>query len=200
MIEGNLVRLRPIEREDLPTFVRWINDPEVTEFLLLEPPMSLDDEEAWYAHVLKAKDKVFSIETKDGKLIGNIGTVDLDWMNRKTEIGIMIGEKDHWSRGYGADAITSFIRHLFDELNLNRVELFADSTNHRALKCYERCGFRYEGTYRAYRFKRGRYVDCVIMSILREDWEVLRSGRSDPGCRHLNNGGPSLTTSGQEDY
>jgi RimJ/RimL family protein N-acetyltransferase len=171
MIEGNLVRLRAVEREDLPTFVRWINDLEVTEFLLLEPPMSLEDEEAWYAHVLKSPDKVFSIETRDGKLIGNIGMINLDWTNRKTDLGIMIGEKEYWSQGYGADAIQIFLRHLFAELNLNRVGLFVDSNNHRALKCYKRCGFRTEGLYRAYRFKRGRYIDCAIMSILREDWE-----------------------------
>ena len=67
MIEGRLIRLRPVERGDLPAFVRWINDPEVTEFLKLEPPMSLEDEEAWFAHMLRSKDKVFSIDSKDGR-------------------------------------------------------------------------------------------------------------------------------------
>lgn len=176
MIEGRLIRLRPVERGDLPIFVRWINDPEVTEFLKLDPPMSLEDEEAWFAHVLRSKDKVFSIDTKEGRLIGNIGTVNLDWSNRRTEIGIMIGEKDCWSRGYGRDAIRTLLGYLFEELNLNRVGLFADSSNARALNCYGRCGFHREGVYREYRYKRGRYIDCVFMSMLRREWDEQGAG------------------------
>jgi RimJ/RimL family protein N-acetyltransferase len=179
MIEGRLIRLRPVERGDLPAFVRWINDPEVTEFLKLEPPMSLEDEEAWFAHMLRSKDKVFSIDSKDGRLIGNICTVNLDWRNRRTEIGIMIGEKDLWSCGYGRDAILTLVGYLFEELNLNRVGLLTDSANTRALSCYERCGFHREGIYRDYRYKRGRYVDCVLMSMLRREWDERRA-RSGP--------------------
>lgn len=173
MIEGNLVRLRAPERGDLPTFVKWINSPEVTEFLLIEPPMSLEEEEMWYHRMLGSEDRVFSIETKDGRLIGNIGLIGLDWKNHKTDIGIMIGEVDMWSKGYGRDAIAVLLRYLFGELNMNRVALFADANNRRAIRCYERCGFKNEGLLREYRFKRGRYVDCVQMSILRRDWEAL---------------------------
>jgi len=171
MIEGALIRLRCPERGDLPTFVKWINDPEVTEFLQFEPPMSLEDEEVWYQEMLKGKDRTFVIETKDGRPIGNIGLIGLDWKNRRTEIGIMIGEKDAWSKGYGTDAILVLLRYLFGELNLNRISLFTDVNNPRAIRCYEKCGFRSEGVMRQHRFKRGRYIDCVLMSILRTDWE-----------------------------
>ncbi len=174
MIEGALVRLRCPERGDLPTLVRWINDPEVTEFLQFEPPMSLEDEEVWYQEMLNSKDRVFMIDTKEGTPIGNIGLTGFDWKNRRTDIGIMIGEKEAWSRGYGTDAIIVLLRYLFGELNLNRVSLFTDSANVRALRCYEKCGFQTEGVMREYRFKRGRYIDCVLLSILRRDWE--RSG------------------------
>jgi RimJ/RimL family protein N-acetyltransferase len=171
MIEGVKVRLRAVERGDLPLFVKWINDPGVTEHLLLEPPISMEEEEMWYEHQLKGGDKVLCIETKEGRPIGNIAMMNLDWDNRKTDIGIMIGEPDCWSQGYGTDAIITLLRYIFGELNLNRVGLFTDITNKRALRCYEKCGFKAEGVLREYRYKRGHYVDEVQMSILRQDWE-----------------------------
>ena len=125
MLQGKLVRLRAPERGDLPTFVRWFNDPEATQFLLRGPPMSLEEEEQWYADMLKREDRVFCIETMEGKLIGNIGIMQLDWTNRRAEIGVMIGEKEYWSRGYGTEAITLLLRYMFEELNLERVGLFA---------------------------------------------------------------------------
>jgi RimJ/RimL family protein N-acetyltransferase len=171
MIEGELIRLRAPERGDLPTFAKWVNDPEVTEFLKPEPPVSMEDEEAWYQELLRRPDKVFCIETKDGKLIGNIGFHDLDWRDRRTILGIMIGEKEYWSRGYGTDAVLALLRYLFEELNMNRVSLIVDTDNARALRCYEKCGFHKEGVLREFRFKRGRYVDSMHMSILRREWE-----------------------------
>ncbi|MDW5564093.1 MAG: GNAT family protein [Methanomassiliicoccus sp.] len=170
MLDGDLVRLRAIEQGDLPTFVKWINDPEVTEYLQFEPPMSLEDEVTWYHHMIRSKDRAFAIETLDGRLIGNIGLIGLDWRNRRTDLGIMIGEKDAWSRGYGTDAITVMLRYLFGEFGLNRVGLYVDVGNQRAIRCYEKCGFQREGVVRAHRFKDGRYVDSALMSVLSVDW------------------------------
>lgn len=174
MIEGTLVRIRAIEQGDLPTFVKWINDPEVTTYLQFEPPMSMEDEVVWYHHMTGSRDKVFAIETLDGRLIGNIGMIGLDWRNRKTDLGIMIGEKEFWSRGYGADTIIVMLRYLFEELGLNRVGLYADIENHRAIRCYEKCGFVHEGVVRHHRFKDGRYTDSIVMSVLRQDWNERR--------------------------
>jgi RimJ/RimL family protein N-acetyltransferase len=178
MLEGKLVRLRAPERGDLPVFVRWINDPEVTEFLQFEPPMSIEDEEIWFQHMVQSKDRTFAIETKDGRLIGNIGLMGLDLRNRKTEVGIMIGEKDMWSQGYGTDAMLILLRYLFEEMNINRVGLYADVSNHRALRSYEKCGFSREGVVRQYRFKDGRYLDSVLMSMLQQDWAPRKEAES----------------------
>jgi RimJ/RimL family protein N-acetyltransferase len=171
MLEGELVRLRALERGDLPTVVGWINDPQVTEYLMFEPPMSLEDEEVWYSHMLKGRNKVYAIETKEGRLIGDIGLVGLDWKNRRTDIGIMIGEKDAWSRGYGSDAITVLLKYLFEELNLVRVGLMVDVGHEHAQRCYQRCGFISEGVIRRHRFKNGCHIDSILMSMIREDWD-----------------------------
>lgn len=171
MLEGKMVRLRAPERGDLPVFVKWINDPEVVEFLQFEPPMSIEDEEVWFQHMIQSRDRTFVIETKEGRPIGNIGLIGMDWRNRKTDIGIMIGEKDAWDHGYGTDSMMVVLRYLFEELNLNRIGLYVDVHNDRALRCYEKCGFSKEGIVRQYRFKDGRYIDSVQMSILHQDWK-----------------------------
>ncbi len=170
MLEGELCRLRAPERNDLPTFVKWFNDYEVTEFLLLGPPMSMESEERWYDGLLNREGKVFSVDTLDGKLIGNVGIQHIDFSDRKADIGIVIGEKDFWSKGYGTDALRVLVGYLFDELNMERVQLFADSRNKRALACYKKVGFKQEGLMRHDRWKDGVYVDDVMMSILRTDW------------------------------
>jgi RimJ/RimL family protein N-acetyltransferase len=173
MLEGKKVRLRAVERVDLPTFVKWINDQEVTQFLELNPPMSLEDEEKWFVNLQKSEDKVFSIDTKEGKLIGNVGLMRLNWKDRSVLIGIMIGEKEFWNQGYGTDAIETLLRYLFDELALNRVYLIADERNARGLHCYEKLGFKKEGVLRQNRYKDGVYTNDVMMSLLKDEWKEI---------------------------
>ncbi len=172
MLQGKLVRLRAVERADLPAFVKWFNDPEVTQFLLRSPPMGMEEEERWFEHLRDREEKVFSIETLEGKLIGNIGIIHTDYNDRKADIGIAIGEKDYWSRGYGRDAITLLLAYMFDEMNMERVWLYADEKNERAISCYESCGFKREGLLRHNHFKNGVYTDDIIMAVVREEWRL----------------------------
>lgn len=177
MLEGKKIRLRAVERVDLPIFVKWINDLEVTEFLAINPPMSMEEEEKWFANLGKTEDKVFSIDTTDGKLIGNVGLMKFNWEDRSVLFGIMIGEKEYWSKGYGTDAIETLLRYVFEEMNMNKVYLIADERNARALHCYEKIGFRKEGLLRQNRYKNGRYSDDVEMSMLQEEWRKRSSGQ-----------------------
>ncbi len=174
MLQGTLVRLRAPERGDIPTFVRWFNDPEATQFLLRGPPMGMEEEERWYSDLLNEADRVFCIETLDGKLIGNIGIMHLDWGNRRAEIGVMIGEKEYWNRGFGTQAISLLLNYMFEELNLERIGLYCDETNLRAQRCYQKCGFIQEGKFRHHRLKGGAFYDDVMMSILRSDWDAIK--------------------------
>jgi RimJ/RimL family protein N-acetyltransferase len=135
--------------------------------------MSLEGEEHWYANLLKDEERVFCMETIEGKLIGNIGIMHLDWLNRKADIGVMIGEKEYWSKGYGTEAINLLLRYMFEELNLERIGLYCDEENLRAQRSYQKCGFRVEGKLRHYLFKNGQFIDDIMMSILRSDWEEM---------------------------
>ena len=173
--EENL-RLRPIEREDIPRFVRWFNDPDVRRHLLMYEPMSRAKEERWFEEHLSRKDEfLFAIEVKEGKdwvHIGNLGLHKIDWKNRVATFGIVIGEKTYWDRGYGTKAVRTALKYAFFELGVNRVELETFSFNRRAIRCFEKAGFRHEGTRRQALYRDGRYHDILIMGILKEEFST----------------------------
>lgn len=175
MIYGDGVRLRAIEREDIPTFVRWFNDPEVRDFILMHRPMSLAGEERWFEGLAdRTDDYVFAVEALiDDRWvhIGNVGLENIDWKNSCCTFGIALGEKQYWGQGYGAKATKTVLRYAFHELNLHRVELEVFDFNPRAIRCYEKAGFRHEGTRRQSHFHDGRYHDAHRMGILREEFE-----------------------------
>jgi RimJ/RimL family protein N-acetyltransferase len=174
MLYGKLIRLRGIEREDIPNFVRWFNDPEVRRYLLVSEPMSKAKEERWFEAQLEARDQfIFAVEALvDEKWvhIGNVGLLRVDWKNRTASLGIALGEKDLWGRGYGTDATRTMLRFAFEELGLHRVELDVFEFNSRAIRCYEKVGFRREGTRRQALFRQGRYHDVHLMAILGEEF------------------------------
>lgn len=174
MIKGEKVQLRPVERDDLPHFVEWFADPEVRHYLIRYMPFSLEQEERWFEdlqeRLAKKETVMLAIETSENVLIGNISLNDIDWKNRKAELGITIGEKAYWSQGYGTDAIRTLLGLAFDEMNLHRVFLRVFDDNKRGLRCYEKVGFQREGTLRDSAFRRGSYRDLYIMSILQPEF------------------------------
>ena len=175
MIQGKRTRLRAMERADLPRFVAWLNDPEVTAGLLLYPTLSMDQEEQWYQRNLERprEEQPFIIEVCVGENwlpIGDVGLHNLNWKDRQAEVGIVIGEKAYWGQGYGSDAMRLILRHAFNNLNLHRVVLQVFADNPRAVRSYEKVGFTHEGRLREDVFKNGRYIDVLIMSILRSEW------------------------------
>ena len=172
MIYGKKIRLRRVEREDIPTFVRWFNDPEVREFLLMYRPISTAEEERWFEKQLDDKgSELFAIETNDGVHIGNIGLHNINWRDRHAELGIVIGEKEYWNQGYGSDAIRTLLRFAFEDVNLHRVFLRVRDDNARGIRAYEKCGFQHEGRLRECIYSNGRYYDEMRMSVLSREFE-----------------------------
>lgn len=176
MIVGDKVRLRPIERDDLPRFVEWFADHEVRRFLCAYLPFSLEQEEQWFEDLQERIDRkesvVLAIETAEGVHIGNVGLDRINWKDRNAELGIIIGEKAYWNQGYGTDAIRTMLGLAFGEMNLHRVFLRVDADNARGIGCYEKVGFQREGTYRDAVFKAGAYCDQHVMSILQSEFEI----------------------------
>lgn len=171
IIEGLRVRLRPLEERDLPTCVDWMADREVTRWLsaIGEPP-TLEEEQDWYDRRRADPDSVmWAIETAEGRLIGNV-ELRLTPNARRAEMGIVVGDKAEWSKGYGTHTVRLVLRYAFKELDLNRVELTTDEENHRAIRCYEKCGFKREGILRQHRLIDGEFGNTLVMSVLLEEW------------------------------
>jgi len=99
-----------------------------------------------------------------------VGLTGIDWKNRRAVLGIVIGEKEYWDNGYGTEAIATLLRFVFQEMNLHRISLRVYTYNQRAIRCYEKCGFKLEGRLRQARFRDGEYYDELIMGILRDEF------------------------------
>ncbi|CAN5517045.1 GNAT family protein [soil metagenome] len=182
MIRGDRVFLRPAERSDIPLFVRWLNDAETSHFLALRAPLSVPMEEQWFETMLQhhGKDRYHFVICllQDGRPIGTIGLEEIDHLNGAAAVGIAIGEKDLWAKGFGTDALTAMCDFGFGELRLERLWLDVYAFNERARRSYEKAGFTVEGTLRRAHFHRGQHHDVHRMALLREDWTVSRSGQS----------------------
>jgi RimJ/RimL family protein N-acetyltransferase len=177
MFSGELVTLGPIQREYLPHYVEWLNDWQVRRFLAptLPHPYTMQDEEDWFNRQRSDQDsRIFAILTRaEGKLLGNCGLHRIDWANRHAVLGIFIGDQSYWSQGYGADASRTLLRYAFEEANLHRIELEVFAFNLRAIRMYEKIGFRVEGTRKQALFREGAWHDEHIMAILRDEWTAL---------------------------
>jgi diamine N-acetyltransferase len=179
MIYGKRIRLRAVEREDLPKFVEWMNDPEVTTGLLLRLPLSMAEEQRWFEGLAQRPpaERVLAIEIRDGdtwRMIGTTAFHEINTVDREAEFGISIGDKSAWNQGYGAETTQLMLRHGFETLNLNRIYLHVHADNPRAIRTYEKVGYVHEGCMREAVYKRGQYHDVHIMSVLRSEWDELK--------------------------
>ena len=175
MIYGDRVRLRHMEKDDLPSFVEWLNDPEVVRGLSLYTPISMVEEQEWFETMLKRpiEERPLCIDVQKGdewELLGNCGFFGIDWRNRSAELGIFIGDKSNWDQGYGSEVMKMLLQHGFSTLNLHRIYLRVFEDNPRAIRAYEKSGFVHEGSQRQAEFHDGRFHDVLFMSVLRPEW------------------------------
>jgi RimJ/RimL family protein N-acetyltransferase len=174
MFAGQKVRLREYRQDDVKPALNYINDADVKRLLLpgIPYPNTLQDEQKWVDSQTASRDDYnFAIETlQGGKYIGGCGINNIDWKNSVAVVGILIGDKNYWGQGYGTDAMKVLIKFIFNQMNIHKIKLHVYSFNTRAIKCYEKCGFKTEGILRKEIFRDGEYYDEHIMSILREEF------------------------------
>jgi RimJ/RimL family protein N-acetyltransferase len=182
-LEGESVRLRAIEPEDVDQYVAWLNDPEVTRTISQRYPLGREAERAIVERLGRAQrfeHVVFAIELREtGEHVGTVDLHNVRYENRGADLGLFIGAREHWGRGYAHDAMRTVLRFAFWEMNLRYVWLEVIDDNPRARALYERLGFVHEGTSRRATFRRGRELDMFDMSITREEFEALHGTPPD---------------------
>ncbi|MGH2613644.1 MAG: GNAT family N-acetyltransferase [Thermomicrobiales bacterium] len=177
-IEGELVALGPMRRELIPDYLRWINDFGTTRMLGVPPgPMTLEQETAWYELAAADRNSFTIYERAIGRAIGNCGLHEVDLPNRRTVVGIMIGEPEARGRGYGTEAMRLLLDYAFTVLGLHSVMLTVHEYNAAGRRCYAKVGFREIGRRRECRWFNGRFWDEISMDILASEFEspVLRA-------------------------
>lgn len=182
LFRGELVHLTNEQPETMAgSEVRWQRDTEFHRLADSEPASLRSEKKVreWMEKRMSGEDPQrysFSICTlADDRLIGFIGLYLPQVRGCDGWVGIAIGEREFWGRGYGTDAMRLILRYAFMELNLHRVSLALHEYNTRALRSYEKTGFRAEGRVRGEQLREGRRTDGIFMGILREEWLQMQA-------------------------
>lgn len=171
---GPRIYLRALSKRDLTTqYFQWFNEQEsdsLTDHALW--PNTKGRMEAFLERVTRGgHDLVLAIVTRSGERhIGNIGLHRINWIHRRSEMAILIGEKDYRYLGYGQEAITLLAAYAFNKLNLNRIGLGVVAQNRPAIQAYKKAGFVEEGRFEQHFYRGGRFHDTLRMRLLREEF------------------------------
>ena len=169
---GTKCYLSPIDPADAPTFAAWLNDDEVAAGLTFTRRVVNVEREREGLAQMAVKPYNFAIVALDGdELLGSCGIDDVSAVDRTGELGIMIGNKRFWNRGYGTEAVRLLLSFGFLTLNLNNVRLEVHAFNERAMRCYEKCGFKRCGYWPDSWYHDGELHGTVMMYLLRSDFE-----------------------------
>jgi len=167
---GKKCYLSPLDVNDVEKFVEWLNDLELTKYLLIYPHIiSIENEKGFLENL--SKEHTYSIIDNDtNELIGNCGFNNIDHINQTAEVGIFIGNKKYWGKGYGTEALSLLLDYGFKALNLHNVFLKVYSFNERAVKSYEKIGFKIIGKIREALLRGKERHDIILMDILYNDF------------------------------
>ena len=177
LLHGDLVRLTVEDPETLErALARWGRDSEYWRLLASNEayPNSVKSIKEWFEKEIE-KDPPrmywFTIRSlEDDRLLGEIALDGASWFRGDSFVGISIGDRADWGKGYGTDAMRVILRYAFRELNLRRVTLDVFEYNPRAIRSYEKVGFVHEGRARQVLHREGQLYDLIFMGILREEW------------------------------
>jgi RimJ/RimL family protein N-acetyltransferase len=179
---GERVYLRPLEREDLAHIRRWANDPAIRGLTGEATPMSEAGADEFLERVRRESDRIWFVVTlrENDRPIGEAGLLRMFHPWRNTDLTLIIGEQDAWGQGYGTEALSLLLDYAFGYLGFHRVSVGVVGFNERAIRLYEKAGFKKEGIQREGYYYNHKYHDFVMMSILEDEFR----GRHKQGTSH----------------
>jgi RimJ/RimL family protein N-acetyltransferase len=175
LFRGKLVRLTAPRVEDAEAFARWSEDASYLRSLdtdYAKPVSAKEFAERLASDHADPNTVFFPLRTvEDDRLIGFVVLHTIEWNNKAALLAVGIGESAYRGRGYGTDALQLILHYAFYELNMFRVGLDVIANNARAIRAYEKVGFRREGALRSAVLRDGQRYDLVLMGILRDEWQ-----------------------------
>lgn len=178
MLESAHIRLTALEKEDLETIALWYEDTAFGRHFdaAAAYPRSLDQWAKWLEEQQKDRDNyIFAIRhIGEKRLLGYAQLDGILWTHQNCWLGLGLGDRQDWGKGYGRQAMELILKFAFDELNLHRIQLTVFSYNKRAISLYEGLGFTREGTYREFLQRDGQRYDMILFGLLRDEWEKTR--------------------------
>ncbi len=173
-ISGNRMYLRGLTERDLEgDWYRWFNDVEVTYFQDKGYfPNTLEKQTVYYETIKNSNSDVVLaiIDATTDKHIGNVGLHQISWIHRTAELGIVIGEKEFWGKGFGKQAWRLITQYGFETLNLHKIYATVLTGNQPSLACAFASGYKIEGTQEEQIYKHGRYFDLILVGLTRSSW------------------------------
>lgn len=175
MYNGKLIRLRAYRENDIQRAFEFMNDYEVIRNTAPGAirAITLEEEREFIMSARIKSDLGYDFAIEDiqtGEYIGGCGVKNTNLKERTCELGILIGDKNYWGKGYGTDAIKVLLKVIFGELNFRKVKLGVYDFNKRAISCYEKNGFKIEGVLKEELYREGKYHDVILMAIFKKDY------------------------------
>jgi len=181
VLMGRRVYLRPLQKEDLVHLRKWYDDAEIRGLIGEVAPMSHADCEKFLEKVYAdtSREWFVVVVKENSRVIGEAGLLRMDRAWRATDVSVIIGEKEEWGKGYGTETILLLLDYAFRHLNFHRVAIGVVGFNEKALRFWEKVGFKKEGVQRDGYYYDGKYYDFVMMSILEDEFAQLHRGNGN---------------------
>jgi RimJ/RimL family protein N-acetyltransferase len=167
---GEKCYLSPIDMNDAEKYTAWMNDLEVTINLETYNSVINVESEKAFLETLSCEHNYSIIDKETDELLGICGFRDIDLLNQTAEVGIFIGNKDYWGKGYGTEALSLLLDIGFKTLNLHNVQLRVNDYNKRAIRAYEKVGFMKSGVRREAVYRNLERHDFIFMDILSSEF------------------------------
>ena len=172
-IEGEHIFLREVRREDVnENYYQWMNDNEITRYTESRfYPYSTEQLQIYVSSLDGKRESVFLaiIEKTSVQHIGNIKLGNIDWIHRRADIGVIIGDKNCWGQGYAGEAIALLSEYAFRKLNLHKVWAGCYANNIGSIRAFKKAGFTEEGVQRRHYYYDGQYIDLVLLGKFNEE-------------------------------
>lgn len=165
---GNKLYLRVLTKSDISErYLSWVNNSEVVRFMRHRVfPTTFKALEEFVSSRRWPNDLALAIIDKmTNKHIGNIGLTSIDWVNRKAELGMLLGDKSFWNKGYMSEAFHLITEHVFSKINLHKLYAGTEKDNSVAIRLFKKMGWQVEGVFKEEMYRNGKYIDVLRFAI-----------------------------------